>query len=188
MGIPVVESMRAAFPEPWQQAPPQWIGRPDGGLTEVPNSAWEAHTFMGYGTPGGGNQLALYGVPRSLEEYCEQAQVANYVQYRALLEAWTSSMWERYSGVLVRAAPALPYISIRAWRSHVEAHTLLQDTLAILNPTFRSLQMITGVSLCRDTIPGMAPLIVIHRFECILRRSAFHCLRLCCATARPECV
>jgi len=105
VGIPVVESMRAAFPEPWQQAPPQWIGRPDGGLTEVPNSAWEAHTFMGYGTPGGGNQLALYGVPRSLEEYCEQAQVANYVQYRALLEAWTSSMWERYSGVLI-------------WKSH----------------------------------------------------------------------
>jgi mannosylglycoprotein endo-beta-mannosidase len=49
----------------------------------------------------GGNELATYGVPRSLEEYCEQAQVANYVQYRALLEGWGSGMWARYSGVLL---------------------------------------------------------------------------------------
>lgn len=30
-----------------------------------------------------------------------QAQLVNYVQYRALLEGWTSRMWTKYTGVLI---------------------------------------------------------------------------------------
>ena len=30
-----------------------------------------------------------------------QAQLANYIQYRALLEGWTSHMWSKYTGVLI---------------------------------------------------------------------------------------
>lgn len=30
-----------------------------------------------------------------------QAQLANYIQYRALLEGWTSRMWSKYTGVLI---------------------------------------------------------------------------------------
>ena len=30
-----------------------------------------------------------------------QAQLVNYVQYKALLEGWTSRMWTKYTGVLI---------------------------------------------------------------------------------------
>jgi mannosylglycoprotein endo-beta-mannosidase len=30
-----------------------------------------------------------------------QAQLANFIQYRALLEGWTSRMWSKYTGVLI---------------------------------------------------------------------------------------
>lgn len=30
-----------------------------------------------------------------------QAQLANYIQYRALLEGWSSRMWSKYTGVLI---------------------------------------------------------------------------------------
>ncbi len=51
---------------------------------EVPNEAWEAHKYISYGDTGKGvaNQILLYGQPKSLEEFCDLAQIANYVQYR----------------------------------------------------------------------------------------------------------
>ena len=60
---------------------------------EVPNDAWAAHTHMSYGSPGSvTNQICIYGVPQSLEQYADQAQIANYVQYRYLsMSAWTCS-------------------------------------------------------------------------------------------------
>jgi mannosylglycoprotein endo-beta-mannosidase len=30
-----------------------------------------------------------------------QAQLVNYVQYRALLESWNARMWKRYTGMLI---------------------------------------------------------------------------------------
>ncbi|XLR11241.1 hypothetical protein S83_039179, partial [Arachis hypogaea] len=29
------------------------------------------------------------------------AQLVNYIQYRALLEGWTSCLWRKYTGVLI---------------------------------------------------------------------------------------
>ena len=56
---------------------------------EQPSPAWEAHTYMGYGSPGSvPNQICLYGVPQSLEQYADQAQIANYVQYRYMRPPW----------------------------------------------------------------------------------------------------
>ena len=52
-------------------------------LQEQPSAAWDAHTHMVYGSPGKvPNQICMYGVPSSLEQYADQAQVANYIQYR----------------------------------------------------------------------------------------------------------
>ncbi len=60
---------------------------------EVPNAAWVNHTFMPYGQPNRTrndiklhpytrNQIWLYRQPSSLQEYCDTAQIVNYVQYR----------------------------------------------------------------------------------------------------------
>lgn len=46
-------------------------------------------------------QICLYGKPTSTEEYCFRAQIANFVQYRALFEAHGSAMWTKCTGVLL---------------------------------------------------------------------------------------
>ena len=52
-------------------------------MQELPNEAWQAHTHMAYGSPGSvPNQICQYGVPQNLEQYADQAQIVNYVQYR----------------------------------------------------------------------------------------------------------
>lgn len=76
---------------------------------------------------GVANQLASYGVPTTLEDYCMQvgphtivsplcggylmhttakysffqAQMASYVQYRALGEGISAKMWRKHTGFLV---------------------------------------------------------------------------------------
>ncbi|BDA46119.1 Mannosylglycoprotein endo-beta-mannosidase [Coccomyxa sp. Obi] len=103
VGVPEAETMRAIFPDPVHAAPPHFHQLPSGHFEEVPNAAWDAHKYISYGDPGKGvaNQILLYGQPNSLEEFCDLAQIANYVQYRALMEGWVSGMWERFTGVLV---------------------------------------------------------------------------------------
>ncbi|CAN6479065.1 unnamed protein product [Victoria cruziana] len=75
----------------------------DGGFTEeVPNPIWKYHKYIPYSKPGKvHDQIELYGTPKDLDDFCEKAQLANYVQYRALLEGWTSRMWTKYTGVLI---------------------------------------------------------------------------------------
>lgn len=73
---------------------PQRVGQ-GALLREVCERAWEHHKFMEHGNPEKGvpNQIAVYGVPVTLDDYCMQAQMAAYVQYRALVEGYSSKMW-----------------------------------------------------------------------------------------------
>ena len=55
---------------------------------ELANAAWQAHAYIPYGNPAPGpghvrNQIWLYGEPQTLDEFCNLAQIANYVQYRS---------------------------------------------------------------------------------------------------------
>eukprot|EP00960_Hanusia_phi_P010886 319380-Hanusia_phi.AAC.1 len=61
---------------------------PNGLLMEEFSSELEHHTYIPYGNPeqGVANQVAVYGIPLTLADLCEQAQLANFVQYRALVE------------------------------------------------------------------------------------------------------
>ena len=43
----------------------------------------------------------MYGAPSSLADFCCKAQLANYVQYRALVEGLSSRMWSQYTGFLI---------------------------------------------------------------------------------------
>jgi len=44
------------------------------------------------------DQLLLYGEPANIEAFCEQAQAAQYQQYKALYEGLNAGMWEKYTG------------------------------------------------------------------------------------------
>ncbi|KAJ6757185.1 MANNOSYLGLYCOPROTEIN ENDO-BETA-MANNOSIDASE [Salix koriyanagi] len=75
---------------------------PNGYIEEVPNPIWEYHKYIPYSKAGKvHNQILLYGTPTDLNDFCLKAQLVNYIQYRALLEGWTSRMWSKYTGVLI---------------------------------------------------------------------------------------
>eukprot|EP00897_Mesotaenium_endlicherianum_P010214 jgi/Mesen1/9220/ME000591S08540 len=128
VGVPESATIRATFPPEFWAAGPGGVraaataaaAAPAGGADgapgrkklrersrfhyrEVPNVAWDYHTFIPYSQPEKKirDQLAMYGLPRDLDDFCEKAQVVNFVQYRALLESWGSGMWARYTGMLI---------------------------------------------------------------------------------------
>ncbi|KAF7112461.1 hypothetical protein RHSIM_RhsimUnG0226200 [Rhododendron simsii] len=101
VGMPVAATIRATMPpEGWQI--PLFKKLPNGYVEEVPNPMWEYHKYIAYSKPGlVHDQILLYGTPTNLDDFCLKAQLVNYVQYRALLEGWTSRMWSKYTGVLI---------------------------------------------------------------------------------------
>ncbi|XP_059652438.1 mannosylglycoprotein endo-beta-mannosidase [Cornus florida] len=101
VGMPVAATIRATMPpEGWQI--PLFKKLSNGYVEEVPNPIWEYHKYIPYSKPGiVHDQILLYGTPIDLDDFCLKAQLVNYIQYRALLEGWTSHMWSKYTGVLI---------------------------------------------------------------------------------------
>ncbi|KAG4122583.1 hypothetical protein ERO13_D11G275400v2 [Gossypium hirsutum] len=101
VGMPVAAMIRATMPpKGWQI--PLFKKLTNGYTEEVPNPIWEYHKYIPYSKPGKvHDQIELYGIPKDLDDFCLKAQLVNYVQYRALLEGWTSRMWSKYTGVLI---------------------------------------------------------------------------------------
>ncbi|KAL5566078.1 hypothetical protein UlMin_029242, partial [Ulmus minor] len=101
VGMPVAATIRATMPPEGWQIP---LFKPSGGgyIEEVPNPIWYYHKYIPYSKPGKvHDQIELYGAPKDLDDFCLKAQLVNYIQYRALLEGWTSRMWTKYTGVLI---------------------------------------------------------------------------------------
>ncbi|KAL6565423.1 hypothetical protein OROHE_004478 [Orobanche hederae] len=92
VGMPVAATIRATMPqEGWQI--PLFKTLPSGYVQEVPNPIWDYHKYIPYSKPGlVHDQILLYGTPEDLDDFCLKAQLANYIQYRALLEGWTSRL------------------------------------------------------------------------------------------------
>ncbi|KAI5658835.1 hypothetical protein M9H77_27628 [Catharanthus roseus] len=101
VGMPVAATIRATMPpEAWQI--PLFRKLQNGYVEEVPNPIWEYHKYIPYSKPGKvHDQILLYGEPKDLDDFCLKAQLVNYIQYKALLEGWTSRMWSKYTGVLI---------------------------------------------------------------------------------------
>ncbi|CAN7134543.1 unnamed protein product [Brassica rapa subsp. narinosa] len=101
VGMPVADTIRATMPrEGWEI--PLFKKGGDGFVEEVPNRMWEYHKYIPYSKPGKvHDQILMYGAPRDLDDFCLKAQLVNNIQYRALLEGWSSRMWTKYTGVLV---------------------------------------------------------------------------------------
>ncbi|CAL0300089.1 unnamed protein product [Lupinus luteus] len=101
VGMPVAATIRATMPaEGWQI--PLFKKLPNGYVEEVPNPIWKYHKYIPYSKPDKvHDQIQLYGAAKDLDDFCLKAQLVNYIQYRALLEGWTSRMWSKYTGVLI---------------------------------------------------------------------------------------
>nr|XP_043619072.1 mannosylglycoprotein endo-beta-mannosidase [Erigeron canadensis] len=101
VGMPVAATIRATMPpEGWEI--PLFNKLPSGYVEEVPNPIWTYHKYIPYSKPDlVHDQILLYGKPKDLDDFCLKAQLVNYIQYRALLEGYTSRMWTKHTGLLI---------------------------------------------------------------------------------------
>lgn len=62
----------------------------------VVDSVWQYHKYSSYDSA-----VEVFGHPADAEDFARKAQLVNYNQYRALMEGFTSRMWDWYTGVLI---------------------------------------------------------------------------------------
>jgi len=60
------------------------------------DSVWEYHKYIGYDS-----SVYAYGPIKDLRDFAKKAQLVNYDQYRALMEGFSSHMWEWYTGTII---------------------------------------------------------------------------------------
>lgn len=73
---------------------------PDGCSSAV-NDGMKLHKYQRYCDPAMNDMINNYGIPTTIDQYCGQAQLANYNQYRALFEGYNIRMWKYNSGALI---------------------------------------------------------------------------------------
>jgi len=98
VGLSDYESLERFIPDSSMIIPGQYIPRtgetPGRWGSVEPN--WRYHKYLGYG-----HFIEKYGNPATVREYTQIAQLINYDQYRALVEGFTSHMWEWYTGFII---------------------------------------------------------------------------------------
>ena len=60
------------------------------------DSVWQYHKYVGYDSA-----IEAYGHPKDINDFCMKAQLVNYNEYRALIEGYSSHMWDWYTGVII---------------------------------------------------------------------------------------
>jgi mannosylglycoprotein endo-beta-mannosidase len=60
------------------------------------DSVWEYHKYIGYD-----GFIDKYGKAKDAEDFATKAQLVNYDQYRALMEGFSSHMWDWYTGTII---------------------------------------------------------------------------------------
>lgn len=88
VGISDYESLKRFIPK-------ENLVVPDDSKRKV-DSVWGYHKYQGYDT-----YMDAYGKPLDVKDYARKAQLINYEQYRALIEGFSSHMWDWYTGVII---------------------------------------------------------------------------------------
>lgn len=71
---------------------------PKAKFREDADPVWTYHTYSGVGYEG---HIVPYGAPVDIKDFAMKAQLVNYDQYRALIEGFSSHMWEWYTGTII---------------------------------------------------------------------------------------
>jgi mannosylglycoprotein endo-beta-mannosidase len=94
VGVGDMESLERFLP-PANMVAPRYLG-PTSKPTEQVDSVWTYHTYINYE-----QYLLPYGAPKDVRDFGLKAQLVNYDQYRALMEGFSSHMWEWYTGSII---------------------------------------------------------------------------------------
>lgn len=98
VGLPDYEGLKRYLTDDAMVIPGQYV--PEKG--EEPSRwntihpAWRYHKYLPYG-----DFISKYGTPEDIKDFAFKAQLVNYNQYRALMEGFSSHMWEWYTGVII---------------------------------------------------------------------------------------
>lgn len=87
VGVGDYESLERFIPADHLIAP-QYPGKED--------AVWAYHKYIGYDST-----VYAYGPIKDLKDFTLKAQLVNYDQYRALMEGYSSHMWEWYTGSII---------------------------------------------------------------------------------------
>ncbi|QKZ12140.1 glycoside hydrolase family 2 protein [Spirosoma sp. KUDC1026] len=60
------------------------------------DSVWDYHKYIGYDA-----SIDPYGKAKDVRDFAKKAQLVNYDQYRALMEGFSSHMWDWYTGTII---------------------------------------------------------------------------------------
>lgn len=71
---------------------------PNAQFKEIVDPVWTYHTYTGVGYEG---HIIPYGEPKDIKDFTVKAQLVNYNQYRALMEGFSSHMWDWYTGSII---------------------------------------------------------------------------------------
>jgi mannosylglycoprotein endo-beta-mannosidase len=63
--------------------------------------AWRYHAYLPFTDDGGWDHVYAYGAPRNTSEYAARAQLAQFVQNRALFEGFAQAQWRWYGAVVM---------------------------------------------------------------------------------------
>lgn len=96
VGVGDLESLERFIPKENLVAP-QYLGK-DHKPSEKVDSVWTYHTYTGVGYE---QHILPYGAPTDIKDFTRKAQLVNYDQYRALMEGFSSHMWDWYTGTII---------------------------------------------------------------------------------------
>jgi mannosylglycoprotein endo-beta-mannosidase len=94
VGMGDYESLERFIPKK-DLVPPIYDGKQRHG-EGTENEVWSYHKYIAYDS-----SVYAYGPIKDLRDYAEKAQLVNYDQYRALMEGFSSHMWDWYTGVII---------------------------------------------------------------------------------------
>lgn len=95
VGVGDYESLKRFIPQENLVAPRY---NPNIKFGEETDSVWTYHTYTGVGYE---DHIIPYGEPKDIKDFAMKAQLVNYDQYRALIEGFSSHMWEWYTGTII---------------------------------------------------------------------------------------
>lgn len=98
VGVGDYESLVRFLPKESLVAPVYAPNDPKATFREIVDPVWTYHTYSGVGYE---NHILPYGKPADIKDFAMKAQLVNYDQYRALMEGFSSHMWDWYTGSII---------------------------------------------------------------------------------------
>jgi len=134
-------------------------GMLDGADQWPPNDAWAYHDLHITGNGDAHGYLNAissgYNGAASLDEFCRRAQMVNYVNYRAMFEAWNAHLWKPCSGLLIwMSHPSWPSMAWQLYAHDYEANASLFGVKKACEPLHIQLNL-----------PDDGVQVINHRFD-----------------------